>query len=296
MTGHLRADVIRLFGRWDVRGFLLVVPLLAVGGYLMSYAMVPGHYPADTGQPDQSWIASAIATERSAYAFPASLVAVSGNAPWLLFCLFFLASETMGLEFAWSTVKTSLISSPSRLRFVVSRLLVIGAIGFVSLVLLLVAAVVMPALMSIAGAGLPPSRPTDVVVIVGTVVALALASAFFIVVGVFLGVITRGPALPLVFLVADFIVEGVIAGLPLAREAGLGLLAGSLPIMSVINLISGAQDPRSYGLPPVLSDAPGAPSLFADRPLALSFLVVAVWAAVFLAASVWQLRRADVLE
>lgn len=296
MTGHLRADAIRLFGRWDVRGFLLVVPLLATAGYLMSYAMVPGHYPPDTGQPDQSWIAAAIAADRSGYAFPASLVTVSSNAPWLLFCLFFLSAETVGLEFTWSTIKTALISSPSRLRLVVARLLVIGLIALVALGLLVLAGVVMPAILTAAAVGMPPSRPTEPIVVVGTLAALGLASVFFIVVGVFLGVLTRGPALPLVFLVADFIVEGVIAGLPLFRDAGLGLAAGSLPVMSVVNLVSGAQDPRSYGLPVVPSPVPGAPQLFGDRPLALSFAVVLAWSVAFLGIAVWRLRRADVLE
>jgi hypothetical protein len=296
VIGHLRADAIRLAGRWDVRLFLLLVPIAAFGGYLASYASIDGHYGWDPSQPMPTEVAGMIAAERAGYAFPASLLTVFGNAPWLLFGLFFIASGTVGLEFAWATIKTTLMTSPSRLRFALSRMIAVGALGLAALGLLVVTGIVLPSLMPILGDALPPSRPTEPLVIGGTLAALFISSAFFVALGVLLAVITRGPALPLLILIADFMVEGILSGLPVVREAGLQLLAGSLPIMSVIGLISGAQEPTSYGLSAVPSPVPGAPPLLGERPLGLAFLVVLGWTGAFLALTAWQLRRTDVLE
>lgn len=296
MIGHLRADAIRLAGRWDVRLFVLLVPIVAFGGYLASYATIESHYGFDPSQPMPEQVAAMIAAERAGYAFPASLVVVFGNAPWLLFGLFFIASGTVGLDFAWATIKTSLISSPSRLRFELSRIAAVVAIGLLAMALLLAVGLVMPAVMPVLGESLPPSRPTEPLLVAGTVSAVALSSAFFVSAGVFLGILTRGPALPLLLLVADFIVEGLVASLPVVREAGLQLLAGSLPILSVIGLISDAQKPTSYGFPPLPADLASPPPLLGEPALAFSFAVVAAWTVLFVLLGAWRIRRTDVLE
>lgn len=290
MRLHLRADAIRLGARWDVRGFLLLVPLVAVVGFLLSYATIESHFGWDHSQPMPPEVATAILADRADYAFPHSIVTVLDNAPWVLFGLFFLAAGTMGLEFAWGTIRTALIGSPDRARFVLSRFVAIGVIAVVALSVLVVVGLLMPGVMGLAGIDLPPPPDTAPQVLVGTVAATFVMAPFFIAFGVLLGVVTRGPALPLLLLIVDFLVEGVVAGLPAISSAGLEGLAHSLPIMSVLNLGQAARDPASYGLP-----APGGgPPAFV--PLGLSFLVVIGWTCAFLALAVWQLRRTDVLE
>lgn len=296
MIGHLRADAIRLAGRWDVRLFLLLVPIVAFGGYLASYATIESHYGYDHSQPMPTQVADMISAERAGYAFPASLVTVFGNAPWLLFGLFFIASGTVGLDFAWATIKTSLVTSPSRLRFALSRIAAVGVIGLLAMLLLVVAGIVMPALMPTLGEPLPPSRPTEPILVAGTAGAVALSAAFFVSAGVFLGILTRGPALPLLLLVADFVVEGLVASLPAVRDAALQLLAGSLPMLSVIGLITDAQKPTSYGFPPLPADVASPPPLLGEPALAFSFAVVAGWTLLFVLLGVWRIRRTDVLE
>jgi ABC-type transport system involved in multi-copper enzyme maturation permease subunit len=294
---HLRADAIRLGSRWDVRAFLLLVPVLAIGGYLASFATIESHYGWDPSQPMPTEIAAMIASDRAGYAFPASILTVFGNAPWLLFAVFFIASGTTGLEFGWATIKTALISSPSRGRLALSRMVSVGVIGLVALVLTGLVGLVMPGVMPFLGQQLPASRPTEPQVIAGTMAALVLSAADFAALGVLLGVVTRGPALPLLIVLVDFIVEGMISGLPIVREAGLQLLAGSLPVLSVVNLVSRAQDPTAYGLPVVPTlDGGGTNALVADRPLDLSFVVVAAWTLAFVLLAQRQLRRADILE
>ncbi len=290
MTSHLRADAIRLAARWDVRGFVLLVPVVAAVGFVLSYATIQSHYGWDQSQPMPPEVVAAIAADRAAYAFPHSVLTVFDNAPWVLFGMFFLAAGTMGLEFGWGTIRTALISSPDRVRFVLSRAVAVGAIAATALAVLVVIGLVMPTVMGVAGIVLPPSPDTAAQVIVGTVGATVVMAPFFVALGVFLGVLTRGPALPLLLLIVDFLVEGVVAGLPAVRAAGLEWLARSLPLMSVLNLGQAARDPASYGLPPVA----GSPQL--DVPLGVSLVVVIGWTCAFLALGAWQLRRTDILE
>ena len=290
MRRHLRADAIRLGARWDVRGFLLLVPLVAVVGFLFSYTTIESHFGWDQSQPMPPEVATAIFADRATYAFPHSVLAVFDNAPWVLFGIFFLAAGTMGLEFGWGTIRTALISSPDRVRFVLSRVVAVGAIAVVAFAVLVVVGLVMPGVMGLAGIGLPPPPDTAPQVIAGTVAATVVMAPLFVAFGVLLGVLTRGPALPLLLLILDFLAEGVVSGLPAVRAAGLGWLAHSLPLMSVLNLGQAARDNASYGLPPVA----GGPQLYV--PLGLSFLVVIGWTCAFLALAAWQLRRTDVLE
>ncbi len=290
MRRHLRADAIRLGARWDVRGFLLLVPVLAAIGFLFSYATIESHFGWDQSQPMPPEVATAILADRANYAFPHSILTVLDNAPWVLFGLFFMAAGTMGLEFGWGTIRTALIGSPDRVRFVLSRVVAIGVIAVVALAVLLVVGLVMPGVMGLAGIELPPPPDTAPQVIAGTVAATVVMAPFFIAFGVLLGIVTRGPALPLLLLIVDFLVEGEVAGLPAVRSAGLEWLAHSLPLMSVLNLGQAARDPASYGLPSLT----GGPQVYV--PLGLSFLVVIGWTCVFIALAAWQLRRTDVLE
>jgi hypothetical protein len=101
--------------------------------------------------------------------------------------------------------------------------------------------------------------------------------------------VTRGPSLPFLLVLVYVLVEGVVGGLAMWRDAGLQLVSGSLPFASVMALISGSTDPSRYGL------AAADPARF-DRPLLLTFAVVAGWAVVFLVAAIVRLRRLDVRE
>jgi hypothetical protein len=101
----------------------------------------------------------------------------------------------------------------------------------------------------------------------------------------------HNPALPILVLLLWFLFEGVIVSLPIWRSLHLELVANSLPLTSVVALVSGARDPVSYGLGPPPDD-PGV----VVRPLLLSFAVVAGWAVAFLGAAARILSRADIRE
>ena len=295
MSGHLRADLIRLRARWDVRGFIVLVPLVAMLGYVLAYTGIESQYGLGSGGQVPPEVAAQfkaqIAAEQAQYAFPHSLLAALNNAPWVLFGLFFLVATTLGLEFGWGTIRTVLISSPERGRLVASRLLATGAIAVYTLVALLVVGAVMPFLMRAAGVVIPASPETPAAMIVVSVVAAALAAALLVTAGALLAVLTRSPALPLLVLILDLLVELVLAGNPVVEQAGLKQVVGSLPLNSVTLLLEGAHDPAAYGLPPLIQPPPTA-----DRPLALSFAVTAGWTVALLLLTRWHVRRTDILE
>jgi ABC-type transport system involved in multi-copper enzyme maturation permease subunit len=290
MRGHLRADIIRLRGRWDAWAFLVAVPVLAALGFLEGYVNVRNNFGwADPSQPMPPEIVAAMAFQRATYAFPHSLLLVLGSTPWVLFAAFFLVSTTIGLEFGWGTLRTSLVVSPDRARLLASRALAVGAIGVVLLVALLVLGVALPQVLPLTGETPPPSPDVAPVVVAGAVAAALVSLAFWVALAALLAVVSRGPSLPFLLVLVYFLVEGVTGGLAIWRDAGLQLVSGSLPFASVMALISGSTDPSHYGL------AAADPSAF-DRPLPVSFAVVAGWTALFFVAAIVRLRRIDVRE
>lgn len=289
MRGHLRADVILLRGRWDAWAFLVAIPVLAAIGFLEGYVNIASHFGWDPSGPEPPEILAAMAAQRADYAFPHSLLLILGSAPWVLFAAFFLVSTTIGLEFGWGTLRTSLFVSPDRARLLASRALAVGAIGVVLLAALLVLGVVMPQLLPLTGETPPPSPPVEPVMIAGAFAAALVSLGFWVALATLLAVLSRGPSLPFLLALVYFLIEGVVGGLAIWREAGLELLSGSLPFASVIALISGSTDATRYGL------ATPDPSAF-DRPLPVSFAVVIGWAALFFLAAIVRLRRIDVRE
>lgn len=291
MTGHLRADLIRLRARWDVRGFLAIVPLIAVLSFVLSYSSIDSHYGYDPAEGMPPELVAMMAAERAAFAFPRSILTALGNLPWVLFGLFFIAAGTLGLEFGWGTIRTVLISSPARGRLVASRLVAVGAIAGYAIGVLVAVGALLPSLMRAAGVEIPAPPATPVLMVVAAVVASALAAALLIAIGAFLAILTRGPALPLLVLLLDFLLESVVAANPVVQDGGLRQFAGSLPLNSLVLLFAGVGDPAAYGLPPLASPSPTD-----GRPLALSFAVSAGWLVVFLLLTLWRVRRADIVE
>jgi ABC-type transport system involved in multi-copper enzyme maturation permease subunit len=289
MKGHLRADIIRLRGRPDAWAFLIAVPVLAALGFFEGYVNVAGHFQFDPSQPAPPEMLAALAAQRAAYAFPNSLLMILGSTPWVLFAVFFLVATTVGLEFAWGTIRTSFIVSPDRARILASQALAVGAIGVVLLASLLVLGVVLPQVLPLTGEAPPPSPDVAPVLLAGAVAAALVALAFWVALAALLVVVTRGPSLPFLLVLVYILVEGVVGGLAVWRDAGLQLVSGSLPFASVMALISGSTDPSRYGL--VAAD----PSAF-DRPLPVSFAVVAGWATLLFLAAIVRLRRLDVRE
>ena len=70
MRGHLRADIIRLRGRWDAWAFLVAVPVLAALGFLEGYVNVASHYGWDSDSPATAFTSSIVVRPAAARRMP----------------------------------------------------------------------------------------------------------------------------------------------------------------------------------------------------------------------------------
>ncbi len=290
MTSHLRADLIRLRGRWDTWVIGFGVPVLAAVGFVQGYLNVGSHYGWDPSQPIPAEVIAAIAAERAGYAFPHSLLSMLGSTPWLLVAAFFLTSMSLGLEYGWGTIRTSLLASPDRRRFLVARLTVLAVGGLAILASFVLLGLVLPDVLALTGNVPPPSPEVLPIQVAGAAVAGAIALGFALSFAALLAIATRNPALPLLISLIYFVLEGYVANLSQWRELHLELVARSLPFASVAALLGDSLDPAHYGI--------GAPNGAGgvNSPLVLSLVIVAGWAILFAVISDALLRRSDIHE
>lgn len=292
MNAHLRADLIRLRGRWDVWVLGLGIPVFAAVGYIQGYANVPNHYfSSDPSQSGLDFVTTSIAAERATYAFPHSLLNLIGSAPWLLAAIFAFTAMLIGFEYDAGTIRTSLLASSDRRRYLASRLLILAALGSLTLMGLVALGVLLPLVLVVTGNSPPASPSVAPVQVVGATIAVLVSLGFVLAFAALLAVATRNPALPVLVGLVYFVLESYIANLSQWRELHFELVRGSLPFASVMALMADSMDPANYGI--------GAPNLdpnYVDRPFILSLVVVAAWAAVFAVSADQLFRRSDIRE
>ena len=291
MTAHIRADLIRLRGRWDIWVVGFGVPVLAAIGFLQGYVAVPNHYGWDPSQPIPDYVLTAIATERATYAFPRSILTLMGNGVWLLIAAFFLTSTTIGLEFGWGTIRTSLLSSPDRRRMLASRVIVIGTVGIVLLASFIVLGVVLPGIIAATGNAPPASQAVMPIQIAGATTAVVVALGFVLALAALLAIVTRNPAVPFLIGLVYFILEGMVVNLGVWMNIHLDAVLDLLPVASVSALLRDSLDQTQYGI--ATADVTFG---VVDRPLLLSVGVVVGWTLVFYLIADSLLRRADIVE
>jgi ABC-2 type transport system permease protein len=277
VIGLLRADLIRLRGRLDLWVVGFAVPVLAAFGYLRGYYDVPNHFGFDPQFPVPPDVVAQIAAERSQYAFPFSLVGLLDSVPWVFVAVFFMTAMTIGSEYGSGTIRTALLASTDRHRFLASRSVALGIVGAAIIAVLLVLAVVLPALLGLLGAAIlapPPISAPDYGL---ALVARLLILAFVVALAALLTVVTRNPALPLLLVLIYFLFEGIVTSMPLFHDpSGLTWLPGLLPLKSVSDLLSDTLRTIVPLDPSVVAgqlDQPGTVVF----PLWLAFAVVAGW-------------------
>lgn len=190
MKGLLRAELLRLRRRRTLQVIVLAVPLLTgvimVLGYNSIYDQPPFDEAAyrqeliDEGfavgvPPDQlepllhdtienqrqmmGQILEQTALSRASFTFPYSLVLVLGSGAFVLFALILLTATTIGDEFGWATIRTTLLASSHRRQFLLVRFVALVVAGLVIFGLLLLIGIVVPVLISVPAAKLPASLP-----------------------------------------------------------------------------------------------------------------------------------------
>ena len=338
MSGLLRADWIRLGNRQSLRAIIVALPLLAAAFFLLSFRSTDIQSSFDeaterqaltanfSGQgipPDQiqaqvdqiiageranfEQIQAQMEANRATYAFPSSVLTLLGSAAALYFFgMILLTATTIGDEFGWGTIRTSLLASSNRPRLLAVRLGVLVTVAVVALALFLLLSLVLPVLIGAVAGGLPASPPVGgaaLAVLVGGHLVAAITLIGFAAAAT---LVMRSGSLTLVVALVYVLAETAVAGLlgrlgPFrpANSFGDGRPAG--PFEWVLNVFpvhaiqtflvvagqvaGNTTDTSGGGL--------AAPHL-ADT--ALPFASMLAWAAIFTAVAVVRFNRMDIAE
>jgi len=261
----MRAELLRLRRRRSLQVIVLAVPLLVGVMFVLGYNSIWEQPPFDEaayrqemldggygvgmppGESDQL-LDEAVATQRqmmaqldenqrfirATYAFPYSLVQVLGSGTFVLLALILLTATTIGDEFGWATIRTSLVASSRRRRFLLVRLAAIGVAGLLIFGMLLVVGTVLPLLLNIPRSRLPATLPdfsggAFLVLLGGELVAGLLVIAF----AALITVLLRNGALTLVSVLVWVAVEAAVLALllrfPNFGGGGLDQVGGNQP-------------------------------------------------------------------
>lgn len=332
MMGLLRADWIRFRRRRTVQFIVLAVPLLGAFIFMASYrstaaGLVPpfdaqaeqayrqelidegavlGASPADTKQIlDQMVDEQRVQMEQirsqqelglSRYAFPQSLLTMLGNVSFLFLGLILLAATTIGDEFSWGTIRTSLIASGDRPRLLLVRMSMLAGAAVVMLVLLLLLGVILPVILTATGASIP--APPDlnpgafVVLLAGEVAIAATVIAF----ATFATVLVRSGSLTLVVALAYIAIEGATLAVLLRftqfQPGGASeWVLKALPVRGIVAFLGAANGAAGV--------VPGFQGEDVVRDLGeawLPLVAILVWGALFLALAFRRFGRMDIVE
>ena len=330
MIGLMRAELLRLRRRRALQVIVLAVPLLVGVTFLLGYNSIYEQPPFDAaayrqelidggyavGMPPEELeplLAEAIEAQRqmmaqaeesqrlirATYVFPYSLVQVLGSGTFVLLALILLTATTIGDEFGWGTIRTSLVASSRRRRFLLVRFAAVVVAGLLIFGMLLVLGTLLPLLLDIPRSKLPATLPelnggAFLVLIGGELVACLLVIAFA-------GLITlllRNGALTLVSVLVWVAVEaGVLTLLLRFPNFGEGQpppdawLLDAFPVRGLTTLI-GQTGRAATGLPGYLGEVVGRDVNVAAVPIT-SF---AILAAILFALALRRFSRMDIVE
>jgi ABC-type transport system involved in multi-copper enzyme maturation permease subunit len=234
--------------------------------------------------------------QRSKYAVPQSLVTMLGFGGIALVALILLTATSIGDEFSWGTIRTTLLASSNRPRLLAVRLAAITIIGLGMVVGFLALGLVLPLLLALGGATLESGVPVDLtglgVLVVGTLVAALAAIAFAAIatLAVRSGALTLVAAL--VWLVAEASILSVLIRFePFQPEGDLAWLLDAFPIHGLTTLSQTAAQVAG-GLP----GFPGEPLSTDLSPVTVPVIALAAWAVLFAALAFRRFSRMDIVE
>ena len=337
MRGLIRAELLRLRKRRSLQIIVVAIPLLVGVITVLSFnsiyefpsfdeaafrqEMIDGGYVLGL-PPDQAEVllGEAVASQRqmyeqqeeqvrlsrAAFTYPRSLTMTLGTGVFMLLGLVLLTATTIGDEFGWGTVRTSLLASTNRRRFLLVRL---GAVVVASVVILgslLAVGAIVPLLLNIPADKLPASLPAFdggalLVMLAGEAVAGMAVIAFAAAVTL----LVRNGALVLVAALVWVAVEAAILTLLLRfpEFAGTDGIDGvytpgplawvmeAFPLRGLTTLMRLSSQAAS-GLPTYPGEAISRDLGIAGVPI-VSFAILAV---VFAAVAFRRFQRMDIVE
>ena len=338
----MRAELLRLRRRRSLQAIVLAVPLLVGVTFFLGYNSVYEQPPFDEAAFRQEMIDGgygvgvppveldqlldeAVVSQRqmfdqldenqrfirATYTFPYSLVQVLGSGVFVLLALILLTATTIGDEFGWATIRTSLVASSRRRRFLLVRLAAIVVAGLLIFGLLLVVGTLLPLLLNIPQSKLPATLPdfdggAFIVLIGGELVASLLVIAF----AALTTLLFRNGALALgavpVWVAVEAAVLMLLLRFPNFGGGALSELGGdqpppppppdawmldAFPLRGITTLVQTAGRAAS-GLPSYVGDVVGRDVAAAAVPIT-SFTILA---AVLLALAFRRFSRMDIVE
>jgi ABC-type transport system involved in multi-copper enzyme maturation permease subunit len=237
-----------------------------------------------------------IRTTQSTYAFPQSLLLLLGFATFAFLAILLITATTIGDEFGWGTIRTSLIASSDRRRFFVSRFVTLIAVAALLVTALLVLGVVLPAFLAVTGNAPPAAPPIDarwLAVLALADLAISVTLIGFAMMATFL---VRSGGLALVATLVYVAIEGAalsaLTRFEAFQDAGsLQWVLNLFPFRATVTILDklAVAAGRVEGFPG--SNGPPDPGA-AWLPLA----ALTVWGAMFLAIAFWRFRRMDIVE
>lgn len=328
MSGLLRAEALRFRKRRSLQVIVAAVPLLAAFVFLASFSSLgprppefdPAAVRADLiaqgytiGLPPEEAeqaLDDAVESERfptdqmrqqhdlylANFSFPRSIVSLLGSATFLLFALVLLVATTIGDEFGWGTIRTTLLASSHRARLLSVRLAVILAIALGLIGALILLGAILPLILAITGAESVPGPDLNLgalgVLVVGILEAALLIVAF----AAMATLLVRSGSLTLVVMLVYVAVEAVILTVllrfPVFQDQGaLAWVIDAFPVRGISRLLDGAGHVAS-ALPRFAEDAVQTDLGFANVPL----VALLIWAGVFLAIAYRRFTRMDIVE
>lgn len=328
MSGLVRAEWIRFGKRRSIQIIVLAVPLLAAFMFLAGSASTgPEPPPFDAAAvradliaqgyglgvpPDELEKALDDAVEaerfpieqmrqqyllgRSTFAFPQSVVTLLGSGTLVLFALLLLVATTLGDEFGWGTIRTTLLASSHRGRLLLLRLGVVLAISVALVATLALLGVVLPFLLTALGTHHPDVPALNLgglgVLVLGTLEAGFVIVAF----GAMATLLVRSGSLTLVVLLVYVAVEAAILTVLIRFDAfkdqgGLAWVLDAFPIRGISRLVDTAGRVAS-GLPRYPGDPVQTDLSVAHVPL----VALVLWGAIFLAIAYRRFTRMDIVE
>jgi hypothetical protein len=288
MIGLLRAEWLRLRKRRDIWIVALAIVGLSIPAYFsgVSNAMANalnngGQLPPDFPPDVVAQIKDQARRELLRYAFPLSIGTVVQTAQVLVLALVaYLAAAVTGAEFAYGTIRTSLVAHADRRGFLGVRLAALAVAALLLIALLVVLGVLLPLTAALLGTNLPVAADPDIGVPAGMVGVMFLGACFVIGLTTLWAVLIRNAAIALVLTIAYVLIEGAVVGL-IVRVAGEQSAVRWLPPVADLQL---------------LFDRATGSSIAAPIATPLAIAVGIAWVLALWAASVRVLARADIRE
>jgi ABC-type transport system involved in multi-copper enzyme maturation permease subunit len=328
MRALLRAEWLRFRKRRALQIIIVAVPILATFFFVTSYRTeVSNLYVFDEALERQSLIDQGMTeglppdqaeeqirqildsereqfaqqteltkTRMSGYAFPQSLLAILANATFAFFALMLLTATTLGDEFEWGTIRTALLASSDRRRWLLARFGALAVAGAILFGLLLALGTILPSILGLTGTPPPAAAPLDAGYLGVLFAADVIISIVLIAFAGMATLLVRRGGLTLVFALVWLAVESALLALllrfaPFQEHGDLTWVLSFFPVRAIVTVLDTLL--RSAGRVELY---PGDIVTRSPEAAWLPLGVLIAWGLLFAGVAYWRFRRMDIVE